>query len=309
MINEVFNHPVDLAKAVVQSLQNPLLEQQQVALDVLRLDRIHPVIAGNKWFKLKYHLKQALQENKKGMITFGGAWSNHLVATAYACQQAGLDCIGIIRGEEPAGTSATLQEVQQYSMHLQFIPRSLYSREAAMIGSFQTTHPEYHIVPQGGQSALGVQGAAEILQLAPLQNYTHIACATGTGTMLAGLVQSSLPNQQVIGVCSLKIPAQTENSLHAFVQPYATGQKNFRIFYDYHFGGYARKTNELITFMNTFYQTCNLPTDFVYTGKLLYGITDRIKTGYFEKGSRILVIHSGGLQGNRSLPAGTLTFL
>src|SRR5687767_1128341 len=280
-----------------------------VAMDILRLDRIHPVISGNKWFKLKYHIQEALQQNKKGILTFGGAWSNHLVATALACHQAGLACIGIIRGEAPAVLSDTLQEVQQYDMQLQFISRAAYSNEAEIIPALQIRYPEYYIVPQGGQSHLGVQGAAEILQLAQIESYSHISCATGTGTMLAGLAYAALPHQQVIGICSLKLPPGENNSLNTFVKPYASNLKNYTLFYDYHFGGYARKTDELIRFMNTIYQQHDLPTDFVYTGKLLFGMMHLVKTDYFQPGSRILVVHSGGLQGNRSLPVGTLTFL
>nr|WP_240348274.1 pyridoxal-phosphate dependent enzyme [Longitalea arenae] len=277
-------------------------------MDVLRLDRIHPVISGNKWFKLKYHIQQAQQQNKKGILSFGGAWSNHLVATALACRQAELESIGIIRGEEPALPSATLQELQEYHMQLRFVSRQAYSDEAALITALQSLYPDYYIVPQGGQSELGVQGAAEILQLAQIKSYSHICCAAGTGTMLAGLVRGSLPHQQVIGICSLKLP-EHDNSIHRFVKQYAGGQQHYTLFYDYHFGGYARKTGELIDFMNAIYETHDLPTDFVYTGKLLFGMMHLAGSGYFEPGSRLLIVHSGGLQGNRSLPAGTLTFL
>jgi 1-aminocyclopropane-1-carboxylate deaminase len=309
VIKKVINQPVDLTKAVVQPLASALFQQMNVTIDVLRLDRIHPVISGNKWFKLKYHLQEAVQQNKKGILTFGGAWSNHLVATALACQQSNLASIGIIRGEQPAVLSATLQEVQEYNMQLQFISRTAYSNEAALLPELQRTYPDYYIVPQGGQSHLGVLGAAEIMQLTQIKSYSHVSCATGTGTMLAGLVHAALPHQQVIGICSLKMPANDNNSLNSFVKPYAANEKQFTIFYDYHFGGYARKTGELIRFMNTIYQKHDLPTDFVYTGKLLFGIIQLVQTRYFQPGSRILIVHSGGLQGNRSLPEGTLTFL
>jgi D-cysteine desulfhydrase len=309
LTNKVIKQPVDLTKAVVQPIVSDLLTEKMVHIAVLRLDRIHPVIAGNKWFKLKYHLQEALQQNKKGILTFGGAWSNHLVATALACQQAGLASIGIIRGEEPAVLSDTLQEVQQYNMQLQFIARAAYSNEAEIIPALQIKYPDYLIVPQGGQSHLGVLGAAEILSLTQIESYSHISCATGTGTMLAGLTHAALPHQQVIGICSLKLPSGENNSLNTFVKPYAANLKNYTIFYDYHFGGYARKTDELIRFMNAIYLQHDLPTDFVYTGKLLFGVINLVQIGYFQPGSRILVVHSGGLQGNRSLPAGTLTFL
>jgi 1-aminocyclopropane-1-carboxylate deaminase len=309
LTNKVINQPVDLSKAVVQPLGDDLLQEKKVTMEVLRLDRIHPVISGNKWFKLRYHILEAQQQQKKGILTFGGAWSNHLVATALACQQAGLASIGIIRGEQPAQLSATLQDVQKYHMQLQFIARAVYSIEAAIIPALQEKYPDYYIVPQGGQSHLGVLGAAEIVQLTQIKSYSHISCATGTGTMLAGLVHAALPHQQVIGICSLKMPATEDNSLNTFVKPYAANEKQYTIFYDYHFGGYARKTGELISFMNRIYQKHDLPTDFVYTGKLLFGLMHLVQTNYFQPGSRILVIHSGGLQGNRSLPEGTLTFL
>lgn len=291
-------------------------------IDVLRLDLIHPVISGNKWFKLKYHIQEAISQNKKGILTFGGAWSNHLVATALACRQANLESIGIIRGEKPAKLSSTLQEVQDYGMQLQFVSREAYSNEAAIIPGLQQQHPDFFIVPQGGQSHLGVLGAAEMLQLAPIESYSHISCATGTGTMLAGLVHAALPHQQIIGICTLKMPDGDNNSLNTFVKPYAAAQaplpaasrrrggfKKYTVFYDYHFGGYARKTGELLHFMNSIYQKHELPTDFVYTGKLLFGLMHLVQNDHFQPGSRILMVHSGGLQGNRSLPAGTLTFL
>lgn len=307
--SKVLNQPIDLTKAVVQPINDELLYEKNVPVDILRLDRIHPVISGNKWFKLKYHLQEALNQNKKGILTFGGAWSNHLVATALACRQANLASIGIIRGEAPATPSATLQEVQEYGMQLDFISREAYSDEAAITPALQQQYPDYFIVPQGGQSHLGVLGAAEILKLAPIESYSHICCATGTGTMLAGLVHAALPHQQVIGICSLKMPDGGNNTLNAFIKPYASTLEKYTIFYDYHFGGYARKTGELISFMNSIYQKHELPTDFVYTGKLLFGILHLVKNDHFQPGSRILMVHSGGLQGNRSLAEGTLTFL
>jgi 1-aminocyclopropane-1-carboxylate deaminase len=307
--NKVITQPVDITKAVVQPISNDMLHRKNVAIDVLRLDLIHPVISGNKWFKLKYHIQEALQQNKKGILTFGGAWSNHLVATALACAQANLGSIGIIRGERPALLSATLQEVQDYAMQLQFISRDQYANEAAIIPVLQEKYPDYYIVPQGGQSHLGVLGATEIGGLAQMESYSHICCATGTGTMLAGLVHAALPHQQVIGICSLKIPDDENNSLNSFVKPYASDPEQYKIFYDFHFGGYARKTDELIRFMNSIYQQHELPTDFVYTGKLFFGVMQLVQTNYFQPGSRLLLVHSGGLQGNRSLPAGTLTYL
>jgi 1-aminocyclopropane-1-carboxylate deaminase len=279
-----------------------------VGADVLRLDSIHPIVSGNKWFKLKYHLQAAQQRNSEGIITFGGAYSNHLVASAWAAKEAGLPAIGIIRGEEPAHYSPTLEDMVTYGMELQFVNRRSFADEAQMIENFKNAYPAHFIIPLGGQSDLGVQGAAEILQLAPLNEYSHIACATGTGTMMAGLLQAALPHQQVIGISSLKTENAGNNSITHFIEKYGS-TKQWRLFSNYHFGGYAKHIPALLQFMNRFYHEHGIPTDFVYTAKLFFAIEDLVAKNYFPKGSKLLIIHSGGLQGNRSLPPGTLTFL
>jgi D-cysteine desulfhydrase len=299
--------PVDLTKAIVQSLPDETWSKNDVSVNVLRLDLIHPVLSGNKWFKLKYHLQQAIQQNRKGLLTFGGAYSNHLVASAIACKLEGLAAIGIVRGEAAEQLSPTLQEAQDYGMQLQFVSRTVFSEDEQLIVAMQTQYPGFLVVPQGGQSEAGIKGAAEILALTGYSAYTHIACAAGTGTMLAGLVKAAGPEQQVLGVSSLKIADRENNSLLSFVKEH-TGLSNFSLLYDYHFGGYARKNDTLLRFMNSLYSKHHLPTDFVYTAKLMYGINDLIHNNYFLPGSRLLVIHSGGLQGNRSLAPGILSF-
>lgn len=274
---------------------------------MLRLDLLHPVVSGNKWFKLKYHLQQAINEHCKGIITFGGAYSNHLVAAAWAAREAGLPVLGIIRGEQPRQLSPALKDMLEYGMQLRFVNRQSFADEAQTIAQLKKEYPQHFIIPQGGQSALGVQGAAEILQQAPMEQYTHIACAAGTGTMMAGIVQASLPQQQVIGISSIKTESADNNSITAFIEQYGS-KRNYRLFTNYHFGGYARHTPALLQFMNQFYHEHGIPTDFVYTAKLFFAVNDLVLHDYFPAGSRLLLIHSGGLQGNRSLPEGTLTF-
>lgn len=306
----LYNSPyqlVDLSKAIVQPLHNTRWGQKGISVAILRLDAIHPVISGNKWFKLQYHLQEALQQQQKGILTFGGAHSNHLVATAAAAKQAGLLSIGIVRGEEIIQLSPALQEARQYDMQLEFITRNAYADEGAVVKEMQKKYPGYMVVPPGGQSILGVKGAAGILSLVPAETYTHIACSVGTGTMMTGLIQGSSPHQQVLGFSSLRISDTAHNSMLSFIREH-TQRKDFSLFYQYHFGGYARKNEQLLQFMNELYNQYQLPTDFVYTGKLLYGITDLIDKDHFPANTRLLIIHSGGLQGNRSLPAGTLRF-
>lgn len=296
---------VDCTKAIVQPVHNAAWPR--VTLSVLRLDLIHPVLSGNKWFKLKYHLQQAMHQQKKGILTFGGAWSNHLVATAIAGRLSGLQTIGVVRGEAPARLSATLQEAKRYDMQLQYVARTVFSQEADLFAAMQEQYPHHLLVPAGGQSNTGVQGAAEILSLTDQTQYTHIACAVGTGTMITGIARSLAPHQKVIGFSSLKLADPHHNSLQHFIGQHAPAN-NWQLIYDYHFGGYARKKEPLTGFMNHLYREHGIPTDFVYTGKLFYGLFELISKDFFPPGSRILAIHSGGLQGNRSLLPGTLAF-
>jgi 1-aminocyclopropane-1-carboxylate deaminase len=237
------------------------------------------------------------------LVTFGGAFSNHIVATAFAARQAGLKSLGIIRGEQAPVLSQTLREAAGYGMELTFISRKDYeeNRYAAINPGLQN----YHIIPEGGASAAGVKGASEIMNLVKKDIYSHIACAIGTGTMFRGLLQASLPRQQVMGIPVLKgfenWPAGDEMAAEK-----ATG----RIYVPahYHGGGYAKASPELFKFMNGLFEQAGIPTDFVYTGKLLYAVFDLIGKDYFARGSRVLVIHSGGLQGNQSLAPQTLDF-
>ena len=280
---------------------------KQVGADVLRIDLLHPVVSGNKWFKLKYHLDAALQRKSKGIITFGGAFSNHLVATAWAARESGLAAVGIIRGEEPKHYGPALKDMVGYGMQLKFVSRAALANEAQLMAETGKEYPQHFIVPMGGQSEMGIQGAAEILHLVEPEKYSHILCAVGTGTMLAGLLKSSAAHQQVIGISALKTSVVENNTIESFIAANIPGKKA-NLIYDYHFGGYARHTPELLQFMNRFYEQHAIPTDFVYTAKLFFAIEDLVSKGHFPEGSKLLIIHSGGLQGNRSLPAGTLTF-
>lgn len=299
----VINELVNLDKAVVQRVQLPNAGGSISFSDVLRIDKIHATVSGNKWFKLKYSLQQATNLHKTTIVTAGGAYSNHLVATAYACNSMQLKCIGIIRGEQPATLSATLQECAALGMHFHFTDRASYTDSRKVFE--QLNEPNAYFIEEGGSNHCGVKGASEIMQLAQ-QDYTHICCALGTGTMLAGLLQSAKPHQQIIGISALKL--STGNSIEAFIDQSTNNKKNYTIYYDYHFGGYARKNTALIDFMNNFYTQTGIATDFVYTAKLFYAITDLAVKGHFPKGSKLLLIHSGGLQGNRSLPKSTLIF-
>ena len=281
--------------------KKPLIQAiARQSFDVLRLDQIHPHVSGNKWYKLKHYLEQAEASGKEGLASFGGAYSNHLVALAFACKERNLRSLGIIRGEEPSQYGPSLHQMREFGMELRFIPRSQYKRREAHINE------QFLVVPDGGAGEEGVRGAAGIMSDSPL-HYTHIICAVGTGTTLAGLVNASRSHQQVIGVSCLKIQQQADNELQRYIDT-LTIKKNYTLLFDYHFGGYAKKNDKLLAFMNDLYRREQIPTDFVYTAKLFYAVFDLLKRNYFAEGSQLLVIHSGGLQGNRSLPEGTLNF-
>jgi 1-aminocyclopropane-1-carboxylate deaminase len=223
------------------------------------------------------------------------------VATAAACQQSGFESIGIVRGEKPRLLSSTLLEAAGYGMRLLFHNHELYRQRFIPP---ELTSEDTFVIDQGGYGLKGVEGATTILDYGP-GNFSHICCAVGTGTMMAGLVRAVHPEQQVIGISAMKNNSALDDVIFHFNEGM---ERKWKIFHDYHFGGFAKHKPELIRFMNDFYEQTGLPSDFVYTGKLFYAINDLLRNDFFPAHSRILLIHSGGLQGNNSLQKGTLIF-
>jgi 1-aminocyclopropane-1-carboxylate deaminase len=278
----------------------------RATVDVLRLDLVHPVISGNKWFKLQVYLQEAKVQNKV-LLTFGGAFSNHVVATAAAARSAGLKSIGIIRGERATVLSHTLVQAQAYGMKLCFTSRVLYKdKEIPAEIREEYNMEELYMVPEGGYGAKGMEGAKDILLKNNTGGYTHLIAAVGTGTTLAGLTAAVREGQKVVGISVLKNNFSLTEEINQLLP--AGKQRCFELLKDYHFGGYARKTPELIRFMNGLYEKTGIPTDFVYTGKGFYATVDLLRKGYFTAGDKLLLVHTGGLQGNLSLPKGTLIF-
>jgi 1-aminocyclopropane-1-carboxylate deaminase len=288
----------------IQPLVNELINAKNISASVLRLDSLHPVISGNKWFKLRYYIEEAKKQNKKTIVTYGGAWSNHILATACACSLNNLKSVGIIRGEEPAVYSETLKAAKEYGMQFYFISRNDYRTKELPTG---INAEDVYIIPEGGYGEKGAAGFATALEYCDKNNFTHFICAVGTGTMMAGIIKAVSDKQEVIGIPVLKnnpelLPAIT----HLLTRE--EKHKKFKLIEGYHFGGYAKQTPELIEFMNSVYTEFGIPVDLVYTGKLFYAVNRLIQENYFGPGSKILIIHSGGLQGNASLPNGTLIF-
>lgn len=290
----------------IQSLPNSRDARYMWPVDVLRMDKIHTVVSGNKWFKLAGYIEAARTADKKTLATFGGPYSNHIVATAYAARLSGLQSLGVIRGERPAVLSHTLQNALDYGMKLRFVSRTAYRSKTELQQQLDPTS-QYYWVAEGGYGVLGAVGIRNMLKGIPVWDYTHLVTAVGTGTTMAGLIQGALPYQQVIGITVLNNQNSILSEITDLLSP-AEQQKNFRLETSYTFGGYAKKTPELLAFMNKTYQTVKLPLDFVYTAKAFYGLTDFLQKTSLAPDSRVLFLHTGGLQGNLSLPPGTLCF-
>jgi 1-aminocyclopropane-1-carboxylate deaminase len=298
----------DISAVHITPLNDPLFIEKKLAVEVLRLDEIHPVVSGNKLFKLYYFIEEALHSSHRCLLSFGGAYSNHLVATAYAGMVSGIRTIGIVRGERPEVLSQTLTDCLQYKMQLKFISREAYAakEESEFAVMLQGEFGAHILIPEGGYHPNGARGASLILQQANRHDYTHLFTAMGTATTLAGLLLAARPGQQVTGVNVLKGEPDTMSRIK-----FLTGRESYpglQLLNDYHFGGYAKKTDELILFMNDCFRKYSLPLDFVYTAKMMYAVMDMIRSDQFAPGSKILCIHTGGLQGNRSLPVDTLLY-
>jgi D-cysteine desulfhydrase len=291
----------------IDIVTDPAFSEQLVSLEVLRLDRIHPVVSGNKLFKLNKFMEAAVSENEEGLLTFGGAFSNHLVATAFLCRLYGKKSIGIVRGEALGEPSPTLRQCRNYGMELEFVSRDRYAHvDATVFEQYRKAHPHMRIVPEGGYEVMGMAGAAQIAAFIP-EYVTHIACATGTCTMMAGLYKGRKPHQHLVALPAIKGATDILSRLE-YLLGHAPDSRYVHVENSFHFGGYAKHDDTLIRFMNEFHFRHGIPTDKVYTAKLLFGVRDMIARNCFPQGSRILAIHSGGLQGNASLRPGTLSF-
>lgn len=280
-----------------------------ISAAMLRLDRVHPEIQGNKWFKLKYNLQAAERTGKKQLLTFGGAYSNHIAATAAACRMIGWPCIGVIRGERPPVLSHTLIQAEADGMELQFISREAY-RHKTQVG-WETLYPDHYIIPEGGHNVLGALGCEEIAASlnpgpqTPSADYTHLLCPVGTGTTLAGIINAT-QRAEVIGISVLKGATSLDDDVQALLKP--GHNPNWHIFHNFHEGGYGKITAAVIDFMNAFYTETSIPLDVVYTAKMMLAFRKLALDMYFPAGSVVRLVHTGGLQGNLSLAPGVLCF-
>ena len=271
------------------------LENSNISLYIKREDLLHPIISGNKFRKLKYNLTQAKNENKEVLLTFGGAFSNHILAVAAAGKEYGFRTIGIIRGEElndAVSENPTLQKAKDLGMIFEFVVREIYREKnnPKFIRQLADKFGDFYLIPEGGTNDLAVKGCEEILTVND-EKFDYICCSVGTGGTISGLINCSKNSQQVLG-----FPALKGDFLREDICRFAS-KSNWDLIAEYHFGGYAKVSEELIQFINEFYQKHKIPLDPIYTGKMMFGVMDLIHKNYFPKNSKILVIHTGGLQG------------
>jgi 1-aminocyclopropane-1-carboxylate deaminase len=278
-------------------------------VDLLRLDTLHPIVSGNKFYKLRFYIAAAIENGVSKVASFGGPYSNHIVALAFTAKEAGLNSIGYIRTNADEPMTPSLEEAKAYGMELVYLGRTDFQSKKASILQTSTAKSDTYFIDEGGYGTIGAKGAATILTENDTAHYNYIVCAVGTGTMLAGCINAASRNQKIIGIPILKNEGSIENEINALLLNHVDkNNQPYTLLHQFHQGGYAKTNPKMIDFMNRLWDTEKIPTDIVYTSKLLFGVEQLIQENYFEKDASILVIHSGGLQGNRSLPSGTLKF-
>lgn len=281
-------------------IQLPLLSDKGIELFVKREDLLHPFISGNKFRKLKYNLEEAKNQNKKSLLTFGGAYSNHILATAAAGKEFGFKTIGVIRGEElgvdlakTLSQNTTLKQAHQFGMEFVFVTRSDYQQKYTdwFLKGLLDKFLDAYVIPEGGTNKLAIKGCEEILT-AQDKEFSYVTCAMGTGGTVTGLINCSLENQKI-----LIFPALKGAWVKDEIESLKPNKQNWDIVSDYHFGGYGKVSDELIIFINQFKKETGIPLDPIYTGKMLFGVLDLVRKNKFSRETKVLAVHTGGLQG------------
>ncbi|MBS1772310.1 MAG: pyridoxal-phosphate dependent enzyme [Bacteroidetes bacterium] len=286
---------------LIQSLNKDWYQPYVLGIDMLRLDVIHPVVSGNKWYKLKYNIQHAIDGGYSSILTSGGAYSNHLIAAAAAAKQYGIKSIGIIKGTYAQDTlTPTLQQCKDYGMELVFVNHEDYKKidTDEYHAQLKRDYDNPFIIPVGGANEWGREGCETIAAYIS-DVYTHICVSVGTGTTLIG-IRNALPQKQIVlGYAPMKGGLYLKEEIDKYL--HTDKQNAYTLFDDWHCGGFGKWNDELLNFMNSFYAINKVPLDIVYTGKMMSGIQQQLQQGYFSKDSRILCIHTGGLQGNASV--------
>lgn len=284
--------------SILTKLGDPLLDEYQIELWIKRDDLLHPIISGNKWRKLKYSLDHALSLGSDTLISMGGPYSNHLHALAYAGKILGLKTKAFIRGEQPTTLTSTLIDIQNWGMELSFVSRSDYKllRQYKNCHDLPALKRSQYWVPEGGAQILALKGVAELVNEIDI-TYNILCVPCGTGATLAGIINAAPEKASIWGFAALKNAAFLESDVASLLPKISSD--NWKVNLDYHFGGFAKKSTELLDFIKNFEDKTGIPLESVYTGKMLFGIYDLITKHTFKPGQRIIAIHTGGLQGKR----------
>ncbi len=285
----------------LQAIINSITEAHEINLFMLRIDLNHPTISGNKLYKLKYNIEEAQKLQKKTLLTFGGAFSNHIAATAAAGKEYKFKTIGIIRGEPSQELNPTLKLAQKNGMHLHFVSREVY-RDKNKLHNYVTekfANQDFYLIPEGGSNELGVLGCKEITNAIPI-DFNTICCACGTGATFSGITMNLKEQQNAIGFQILKGKDYIKTEVENWHQQFNYKNVNWKVNENNHFGGYAKTKKDLNSFIIDFELQTGIPLDFIYTGKMMYGIFQLTQQNYFKKGETIIAVHTGGLQGNPS---------
>jgi 1-aminocyclopropane-1-carboxylate deaminase len=285
----------------VTEIKSKLTELADVRLLIKREDLNHPIVSGNKWWKLKYNLEEAKKKNAPAILTFGGAFSNHIFATAGAAHALGIRSIGVIRGEETLPLNKTLSFAKDYGMELLYVSRELYRKktEPSFLQRLQDRFGDFYSIPEGGTNELALRGCREFAfdHLSKIE-FDYLCLPVGTGGTLAGIILGLPPDKNVFGVSVLKDGSFLKEDIKRMLSPFGRQlMPTWKMLTTYDHGGYAKTTPELLRFMEDVMRDHDLPLDHVYTGKLLFAIFEEVKKGAFKKGSTILALHTGGLQG------------
>jgi 1-aminocyclopropane-1-carboxylate deaminase/D-cysteine desulfhydrase-like pyridoxal-dependent ACC family enzyme len=288
---------IELPAIPLQRISDHITSSKEVNLYMLRTDLNHPHISGNKLYKLKYNLQAACRANKSILLTFGGAFSNHIAAVAAAGKTYGFKTIGIIRGEQYETLNPTLQFATDQGMQLEYVSRELYRQKEELLRYVKHKYGEtVFVIPEGGSNELGILGCKEIVNHIPV-SFDHIACPCGTGTTLTGIILSLKSVQQALGFQILKAPRYIHQEVNRHLELSGQSKTNWCVFDNYHFDGYAKIKAELSAFIEKFERKHRIPLDPIYTGKMMFGLYDLIEQGHFKKGETIIAVHTGGLQG------------
>lgn len=309
-LSELIKNTINEDAAILQKIELPNIKKR-VRIYLKREDLLHPIISGNKWRKLKYNLLKANEEGHKTLLTFGGAYSNHIHATAGAGSIFGFNTIGIIRGEQTLPLNSTLTEAKKYGMRIEYVDRKSYRNKTQpkFTESLKEKFGDFYLIPEGGTNQLAVKGCTEIIDNINI-DYDYIFAACGTGGTLSGLICALNGNKKIYGIPVLKGAGFLQQEIEEHVLKFSSNKyNNWELKLDFHFGGYAKINKELVNFIYEFEELNKIQVEPIYTAKMLFGIKAMIENDEIPEDSTIIALHTGGLQGRAGMKEKIIKYL